>query len=562
MARRAAADHVVKRFFVSGLALSVVMLAGGCEAFRGKHAKGPEQDVDTTSTTTSRADGKVRTAFAFPTGDRASSSLLVEKVAPREIRLNKPYEYEIRATNLTDAALIDVVVRERLSDRDTLEITKSEPNFRTEGEWMYFPLGQLGPKEMRTISVSGTAKKEGSVSSVIAADFKPAMKTITEVVNPILKLTKDGPQSADICEGIRYRYVISNVGTGTEHDVVIEEPLPEGLVTSDGLKTVRIVVGEMPQSVSKEFIVRVKPDKAGTYSSAAVAKAPGGSAEVKSPSVTTTVHQPKLDVTIVGPATEYLNKTATYQVTVKNTGSVAAARSALAIDTGGAGALATIRSAGMQKPDKAQGAGDETVAKARPAADRPIAAADNRADEGAIDPLMAVRREGAELGTLAPGEARTFTVTVRPTREGQMSVSAIGLARCVSPVSAVAKTDVKTLAELKMEVTDLDDPVRIGDDVVYRIVVRNVGTGADKNIALTAALPTGLQFVEAEGATEAKPSGQDVTFGSLPSLAAGQQATWRVRARANTPGDVRIEVRLKSDTLKQSAVETEPTKLY
>jgi uncharacterized repeat protein (TIGR01451 family) len=561
MARQAV--RVVRQFCVIGATLSAVMLACGCESFRAKHAKAPQEERDGASVT-SRSDGMVRTAFAFPTGERSSSVLLVEKVAPREIRLNKPYEYEIKATNLTDAPLIDVVVRERLSDRDTLEITRSDPNFRAEGDWMHFPLGQLGPKETRTISVSGTAKKEGAVSSVIAADFKPAMKTVTEVVNPILKLTKEGPESADICEGIRYRYVISNVGTGTERDVIIEEALPDGLVTSDGLKTVRIVVGEMPQSVNKEFTVRVKPDKAGTYSSAALAKSPGGT-EVRSQSVTTTVHQPKLDVTIVGPATEYMNKTATYQVTVKNTGTVAAARSALAIDTGGKGALATIRSAGSRKPDgadKAEGAADETVARARPAAVRPVVAVDNRADENAIDPLLAARREGADLGTLAPGESRTFTVAVRPTREGRMSVSAIGLARCVAPVTAIANTDVKTLAELKMEITDLDDPVRIGEDVVYRITVRNVGTGADKNIAMTAALPTGLQFIEAEGATEAKPSGQDVTFGSLPSLAPGQEATWRVRARANTPGDVRMEVRVKSDSLKQPAVETEPTKLY
>jgi uncharacterized repeat protein (TIGR01451 family) len=537
------ARHAVRAIALS----SLIVLVIGCQTFRVPRAA---RRVDVAERESARSDTMNRDVLAFPTGERESSVLLVEKVSPKQIRINQPYEYEIRATNLTDGPLLDVVVREQLSDRGTFEITKSEPEFRSEGDWVHYNLGRMAPRETRTVKVTGQTKKEGTITSVIAlaAEFKAAMTTEAQVVNPILKLTKEGPAKADSCEGIRYKYTIANVGTGTERDVTIEDALPDGLVTSDGQKAVRIVVGELAQGHSKSFEARVKSARTGTFSSSAVARAPAG-AEVRSESVTTTVQQPKLEVAIKGPDVEYLNKTAVYQVTIRNSGDVAAPRAALAIDTGERGALATIRETGERRP-----AGERREGRD----DRPIVAADT----AEVDPMIAARREGAELGTLAPGESRTFTVGIRTTREGQLNVSAIGLASCVPPVTQTAKTDVKTLAELKMEITDLDDPIKIGDDVVYRVTVRNQGTGADKNIVVTGVLPSGMQFVEAEGATEGKAAGQNVAFDSLPSLAPGQEATWRIRATANTPGDVRFEVRLKSDTLKQAAVEAEPTKLY
>jgi uncharacterized repeat protein (TIGR01451 family) len=535
------------RHAVRSIALvALFVFVAGCES-SSRSAKAGDRQRDAVA----RLDTMNRDALAFPTGERKSSVLLVEKVSPKQIRLNQPYEYEIRATNLTDGPLMDVVIREQLADRGTFEITKSEPAFKSEGDWIHYNLGRLEPRETKTIKVTGMTKKEGTITSVIAlaAEFKAGLKTEAEVVNPILRLLKEAPASADICEGIRYKYILSNVGTGTERDIVIEDQLPDGLVTSDGQKVVKIMVAELPQSHTKTFEARVKPAKPGTFASAAVARAPAGT-EAKSDAVSTTVRQPKLDVSIAGPAVEYLNKTAVYVVTIKNVGDVAAPRAALAINTGQRGALATIRETGERRPgEQRKGEGTDS---------RPIVAADT----AEVDPAIATRREGAELGTLAPGEARTFTVSVRTTREGQLNVSAIGLASCVSPVTADAKTDVKTLAELKTEVTDLEDPVKIGDDVVYRVTIRNHGTGADKNVMVTGVLPSGMQFVEAEGATEGKASGQNVTFDALPTLPPGQDATWRIRAKANTPGDVKFEVRVKSDTLKQASVEGEPTKLY
>jgi uncharacterized repeat protein (TIGR01451 family) len=474
-------------------------------------------------------DDVLRYTLAVPTGDKATSTVLVEKLAPREARLNRPYEYRLRVTNLTDAPLASVVIRERVPENFTL--ARSEPAGAAENGWMNYTVGELAPLASKTIDVSGVPKAEGKLSTCIAVDYKPTLCAVNDVVNPVLKLTKEGPKEADICEGIRYRYLIANVGTGTEHDLSIEDVLPEGVTTDDGKSTVTLRVGDLPQSTSKEIFVRVKPAKTGQYASAAVARAPGG-VEVRSQEVSTLVRQPNLDLQLAGPPQEYINKTATYTVTIKNTGDAPARKAVLGIDAGNAAQVVTASVKGAVAADNAQ-----------------LAAA-------------TYKKEGVDLDTLAPGESRTVTITVRATREGDLPLKATAFATCVSPVTARTKTAILTLPALRLEVIDLDDPIRVGDNVVYRVTIKNQGTGADHNIGITATLPPELSFITSTGPTQPRANGRTVQFGTLETLTAGDQAVYRIEAKATKSGDVRLRIDLKSDSLTQPATETEPTRLY
>jgi hypothetical protein len=184
----------------------------------------------------------VRNALAVPTGDLSTSSVLVEKFGPGEARLNRPYDYRIRVTNLTDTPLAGVVVRERIPEN--FSVSKSEPAAKEESGWLMHSVGDLPARGAKTIDVTGVAKAEGTVDTCIAVDYKPTLCAVTQVVNPIIQLTKEAPADVDLCEGIRYRYVISNVGTGTEKDLTIEDALPEGLATDDGKQTVSLRVGD------------------------------------------------------------------------------------------------------------------------------------------------------------------------------------------------------------------------------------------------------------------------------------------------------------------------------
>lgn len=56
-------------------------------------------------------------------------------------------------------------------------------------------------------------------------------------------------------------------------------------------------------------------------------------------------------------------------------------------------------------------------------------------------------------------------------------------------------------ADLTIQARDSADPVRLADEYSYSLSVTNLGPGAAQNVVLTAALPAGIEFVSATGAT-------------------------------------------------------------
>src|SRR5215218_1922347 len=52
----------------------------------------------------------LRNSFAFPTGDRATSVVMLEADTPQQVRVGQPYNYTLRLTNLTDTPVHGVSV--------------------------------------------------------------------------------------------------------------------------------------------------------------------------------------------------------------------------------------------------------------------------------------------------------------------------------------------------------------------------------------------------------------------------------------------------------------------
>jgi len=129
-------------------------------------------------------------------------------------------------------------------------------------------------------------------------------------------------------------------------------------------------------------------------------------------------------------------------------------------------------------------------------------------------------------------------------------------------VTDTATTKIMTIAALVLEAVDLSDPIRVGENLVYRISVMNQGSGADTNIRVAAKLPPELQYVSARGTTDATAEGQTVRFAPVQTLAAGRVASWELTPKANQAGDVRFDVQLESDSLTKPASKSEPTRLY
>lgn len=543
--------------------------------------------------------------LAYPTGERETSVILLEKRFPTQARLGQNYRYELKVTNLTDWPISGVVVREEfpasfavaaeagagpgpaVSQPATSPSTRPAsaaadaivgiddvadrgagtdgagpatsptdppvlrpaapregPDVRyvqgvgyvrdVAGTWWgtatrkerrgtiarEFLVGTLEAKQARTIPVAGVSDEIGSLDTRTTVTYTPVLAGGTDVINPILKLTKEGPRHADLCDAIDYRYVVSNVGVGTETEVRIDEPLPDGLTTEDGKRAVAIAVGELPQQQQREFRVKVRAARTGEFTGKATARGFGTAAQ--SADVPTAVHAPKLTVAMTGPESEYVGKSAGYELTVTNVGDAAARNAAV---TAGADGGAQVAFA---------------------------ASADAPAAFGPTQPV----------GVIEPGKSKKVRVTARPVAGGLMTVRATAKADCAEAVSAAAGTTVQTIAAVAMDVADRDDPVRVGEATVYRITVRNQGSGADRNVRVVATLPSQLAYAQSTGPTPGVVGGQRLTFEPLPRLDPGQSVTWTVEARAESPGDVRFRVDLTSETLTEPVVGTQPTRLY
>src|SRR4051812_7907702 len=331
-----------KFLFIAVLAASLV---AGCSYERNEAPSDRDRsDIDSTTTTEHRrpreerirdaredsADSS-RVALAYPTGNRSTSAVLVERMSPPEVRLGEPYEYQIKVTNLTNATLSGVTIREKLPA--DFAITRAEPQGKVDGDIHAFELGDLPAKQSKMIRISGTPSKPGNIDSCVAVAYTPTLCSSTSVINPILKITKEAAKDTDICEPVAVKYMVSNIGTGTERNVRIEEKLPDGLTTEDGRNAVAVDVGDLPEGKTKEVTVRVKAAHAGSFTSEAVAR--GGGKEVLSDKIAIAVRQPKLEVILRGPGAEYLNKRSNYEAIVKNIGDAPARHVNVRLDTAG-----------------------------------------------------------------------------------------------------------------------------------------------------------------------------------------------------------------------------------
>ncbi|MGE5757211.1 MAG: CARDB domain-containing protein [Planctomycetaceae bacterium] len=482
--------------------------------------------------------------LAYPTGDRASSTLLVEVAAPSRMAVGHAYNYQIRVTNLTKGlTLEDVGVHQTTGE--SLAIESSEPKLdkpervearykpeRGEARWT---IPRLGPGETATIKVTALGEKEGRTSSCIRVTYEPTLCVVTEFIKPEVQVTKEAPKSVDICDPITFRYVVKNTGSGAIRGLRLRDELPRGLTTADGKQVVATEIGDLAEGRAKEVTVKLAASQVGDFTSRAVAE---GQDELRAQSnqTTTAVRQPKLTVNITGPEAEYMDQRVTYQVTVKNEGEAPARRARLQVQAD--------RNAKVLRVSKTS--------------------------LGAAAPTIDGNTLTWDLGDLGPGQSDVVSLTtVARVARAKAEQKHVATASHACPrggdfarsTTASIATEVLTIPALLLELVDKQDPVQVGANEVYTIVVLNQGEGEDRDVKVVCRLPEGLTYVDSSGPTKATADGQTVTFRPIDRLEPKEKATWTVTAKATKAGDVRTKVELTSEYLTTPVRETEPTRL-
>jgi len=132
-----------------------------------------------------------------------------------------------------------------------------------------------------------------------------------------------------------------------------------------------------------------------------------------------------------------------------------------------------------------------------------------------------------DLGTVANGGAESVVVVVTPQPGSEGTIINVATVSSAVPDpdsvnnTASESTTINPSAGLSVTKIDVADPVTIGDDILYSIVVSNAGLSTATSVVLTDTLPAGATFVSAtptQGSCPA-PAGGVLTcnLGDLPA---------------------------------------------
>ena len=460
-----------------------------------------------------------REEWPWPSGDRANSAVLVERLTPIDVRRSAEFSYEIRLTNLTRRAMDGLTLTERFPGGFQARSFTPEPS-RREREVCLWTLRELAPGVAYTIRVTGSTDQPQELNWCATLSVDAAICSSTKVVEPRLALIKSMPPEVLICEEIPIRMTVSNTGSGTARNVQVTDTLPAGLTLPDGKNGMLFNVGDLAGGQSRDLAAIARATRPGQFRNPAMAKEEGGGPGVEA-SATTIVREPKLVVTKTGPNRRFLGRSATFDISVQNVGD-GPARDTILVDNIPGGV--------------------------------DIVSADDggRASGGQIS---------WSLGTLPPGAGKTVHVTLKPTQIGRITNTATARALCTE-ASATATLEVQGIPAILLEVIDVEDPIEVGGNITYEIVVTNQGSSAGTNIVLECTLPTEQQFVSATGATQGVAAGNAVRYAPLASLAPKMRAKYVLTAKALKAGDVLFKVSMTSDQTDSPVEETEATRFY
>ena len=481
------------------------------------------------------AGGNASTNFAAPAatggtgvgkpGDRdmegpQSPSLTLEKVAPPEVQVGKQATFELHVRNIGTVPAHDVLVEDDVPTG--AQFVSSTPKAsRGERGRLGWNVGTLKPGDEVVIRVELVPTGEGEIGSVATVTFAAAVTSRTRVTRPELALEVVAPKDVLIGEDLVMRIRVSNTGTGVATGVVLSNLLPVGLSHPAGGE-LEYEVGDLPPGEMRELDLELKASKAGAAVNRLVARGDGQLQVEKQTQLA--VLAPGLDVALDGPRKRYLDRQATYTVSVMNPGTAAAHEVE----------LVTYLPQGLD-----------------------FVEANN---SGQYD--AATRTVRWLLDELPPQERGSVTLTTLPVEAGEQPLKITSSARQGLAVEKRETLLVEGVAAILFEVVDVADPIEVGGETSYEIRVVNQGSKAATNVQIVAVLPNELKATGADGPTRYELTTGQVRFHELAQLAPKAETAYRIRVQGAVAGDARIRVQLTTDDIRAPITKEESTRIY
>jgi uncharacterized repeat protein (TIGR01451 family) len=398
---------------------------------------------------------------------------------------------------------------------------------------LIWQLGTLNASARKEIVLVVVPTGKGDVESCARVQYEHGECVRTRIRRPSLQLVHTGPKAAELNDAVTFKLEVANTGQARARNVVVSVTLPEWVDYSDSKPStggeknpLTWDLGELAPGKSRriEYVVILK--KPGPFSIKAAVEA-GGPLRQEA-AARFRVGEARLAVVKTGPRQRVAGRPATYLITVSNPGTVAAKNVEITDEL--PADITFVRASGGGK-------------------------------------LVGEQVRWA-LGALEAGASRTVDLVVKAGRAGTFrNVSMVSADRGLS-ARGWAETKFADGAGLALELDPFDNPVESGRETTVKVRAVNAGKAAEANVGVTITVPEGMSVVDAKGPTAANRDGQQVTFPPLASLAAGVDAVYTVRVRAEKAGEGRWQVEATSERtgadspvrLEETITVVEPTK--
>ncbi len=204
------------------------------------------------------------------------AKIKVTKEASEEVLVCDPIQVKYVVANTGTGVARDVKVVDTLPDGVQTGDGKGQ---------VLYTVGDLAPAQSKTFSALLKAQKTGKYSSNAVATASGGVKvessaTTTLVTQPVLAITKTGPEKLFLGRPVSYEIKLTNKGDGVAKDVVIEDAIPAG-VTAPKPSDAGVIsgskalwrVGTLAPNASKTVSISYMPSQIAALSNTASATA-------------------------------------------------------------------------------------------------------------------------------------------------------------------------------------------------------------------------------------------------------------------------------------------------
>ena len=448
--------------------------------------------------------------ISLPEGPQ-SPAVTLQWVHHDEFSVGQKCRCDLVVENTGRSLVHNVITRAVLTQ--ALQVVDAKPAPVASGASASWQFDMLKPGEKKTIELTVVPRQEGDTQMRAFVQLTGATSSKRAVTRPAVAIDLDGPENTGIGQQVAYTVAVTNPGTGTARNVIIQAAIPEGLKHRQG-SLLTIDVGTLSPGEVRRARLNLEALRGGIHNLAVRVLADGDLTEQTAQQVS--IAEPKLNIGVRGPASSKTGQSSPWELVIVNEGKVESSN---------------VRTK-YRVPTEYEFVRANAGGKFNPA-DRTIE---------------------WFVGNLEPNGAQKFTVVLKAVKPGE-NIHQVGVVSEHGGMTlAEQKSAVVGSADLNLQIATQQQRVRTGEPALFVIQIENRGSSAAQSVGLSCELPSGLQQTEVAGPARYLADNGVIVFQSLPQLAPGQKAVFTIKTTCLRSGNHKLRVRVGSDSISDPLI--------